>query len=657
MDGIVRVRTIAFTPDRMPMLRRIRLGYEGDNLVERLEFDLPEIVQGQTATLMITGVADAVKLKRTDEGRYAVDLTRDMIGPDGEREAYIRIDGVGGEVWQSAVMRMVTGALPDVEEEIEKVYPTAVGQMLTAMAEHSSEMQAQEERVEQAAQRAEEAAERAEAGGGGGGSGGSTVEIDATLTQAGKAADAKATGDRISQLSKEIENLKESEGGGDSNLTTGQYDVAAYVRNGKPSYVLVPHGENVSLHPVDVYADSGLSANNLYYFKEQFAQSGQDGAFAHDKIFRLNESGTARITDAVNGTLLQTMELDKKDLIMPHANSVSIVQGETSQQNLELTFTSGKSYDSSSGNMINNDRACTEIFALAEYSGLAFSVTSCRFIISCYDAGGTYMGQIKSSLDGLVKGSGQWLSAGTQITVGLINSASGEIAKIAIIAEDSDLSELEYTGTYGKATLWLYANIYNNYASDADRHLGECCVYLVEYDGTTYSNTLSHILKIGFTGNQSLWVPSTAIRPYGNFVVDGEHGKLYAYVSDWTGIQKTRWHEFELPSAEAGVMNEEYGCPVVTLTASDIKNSWNTKHQIYPQGGCCHDGKVWCASGFGTSAALRNLISVYDVEQQQLIAELDVQAAGLTDEAEFIDFRDGVLYYGTISKMYKFTLC
>lgn len=170
---MVRTRTIRFSPDRVPSMRKIRLGFEGDNLVERLEFVLPEISGSQTATLMLNGKpVDAVTLELDDDGRYAVDLTLKMIGSDGEHEAYIRIDGAAGEVWQSDVMRLITGAVPDVETNIDLEYPTAVGQMLTAMAEHSGEMQAQEERVEQAAQRAEEAAERAEAGGGGGGTSG-----------------------------------------------------------------------------------------------------------------------------------------------------------------------------------------------------------------------------------------------------------------------------------------------------------------------------------------------------------------------------------------------------------------------------------------------------------------------------------------------------
>lgn len=162
----MRTRLIAFSDDRAPDMRRIRLGFEGDNLVERLEFYLPAIAERQTATLMITG-ADAVALDPTEDGRYAVNLTRDMIGPDGEREAYIRIDGEGDKAWQSSPMRMITGALPDVETEIEKQHPTAVGQMLGAMAEHRTEMEDALEAAEDAARRAEEAADKAGNGGGG----------------------------------------------------------------------------------------------------------------------------------------------------------------------------------------------------------------------------------------------------------------------------------------------------------------------------------------------------------------------------------------------------------------------------------------------------------------------------------------------------------
>ena len=64
-----------------------------------------------------------------------------------------------------------------------------------------------------------------------GGGGGSTVELDTTLTQSGKAADAKAAGDAIRPLSDEIKNLQTS------GLTTaqvnaldGMFKVAAYIK-------------------------------------------------------------------------------------------------------------------------------------------------------------------------------------------------------------------------------------------------------------------------------------------------------------------------------------------------------------------------------------------------------------------------------------------
>ena len=64
-----------------------------------------------------------------------------------------------------------------------------------------------------------------------GGSGGSSIAIDETLTEQGKAADAKAVGDRLDSLSEEIANLPS----GGSGLTTaqvnaldGMFKVAAY---------------------------------------------------------------------------------------------------------------------------------------------------------------------------------------------------------------------------------------------------------------------------------------------------------------------------------------------------------------------------------------------------------------------------------------------
>ena len=172
MGEIVRMRTVSFTADRLPMPRKIRLGMEGDNLVERLRFALPVIAEHQTATLVITGRADAATLMNDEENGYYIDLTREIVGPDGETEAYIIIDGAGGESWRNDVMRLITGALPDVDEEIQQRYPGAVETMLGRIAEQNAEMDEQTERVEDAAKRAEDAAERAEAGGGGGGGAG-----------------------------------------------------------------------------------------------------------------------------------------------------------------------------------------------------------------------------------------------------------------------------------------------------------------------------------------------------------------------------------------------------------------------------------------------------------------------------------------------------
>lgn len=177
---IIRTQTVRFSPDRKPIPRKIKLGFEGDNMVERLVFDLPAIAHSQTATLMMGGrYANAVQLAGDGE-EYRIDLTAEIVGAEGEIEAYVRIDGESGEVWHSNVLRLITGDVPDVETEIETRYPSAVETMLAEMAGHRVEMDNQTERAEEAARRAEEAAERAESAEPGNG-GGISEEADPTV--------------------------------------------------------------------------------------------------------------------------------------------------------------------------------------------------------------------------------------------------------------------------------------------------------------------------------------------------------------------------------------------------------------------------------------------------------------------------------------------
>lgn len=162
---------------RKPMPNKMHLGFEGDNMVRRIAFDLPEVSDAQTATLMYGGkYADMISLVK-DGGQWIADLTAEMIGEAGEVEGYVRVDGPTGEVWHSDILKIVTGDVPAVEVQIEKLYPTAVDQMLTAMAEHTTAMDAAVERAEAAAERAESAG----GGGGSGGGGGITQETDPTV--------------------------------------------------------------------------------------------------------------------------------------------------------------------------------------------------------------------------------------------------------------------------------------------------------------------------------------------------------------------------------------------------------------------------------------------------------------------------------------------
>lgn len=161
---------------RQPMPGGFDLGFEGDNDVRRLAFYLPDVVDGQTATLIFGGeYANVITLEPANDA-YVVDLTAEIIGVAGTIEGQIVINGPEGEVWQSAPIMLNVEKTLDISDALETRYPTAVEQMLTEIAENRVEMEEQIDRAEAAAERAEEAADRAESGGGGSGEPGAEGE-------------------------------------------------------------------------------------------------------------------------------------------------------------------------------------------------------------------------------------------------------------------------------------------------------------------------------------------------------------------------------------------------------------------------------------------------------------------------------------------------
>lgn len=191
----------------------------------------------------------------------------------------------------------------------------------------------------------------------------------------------------------------------------------------------------------------------------------------------------------------------------------------------------------------------------------------------------------------------------------------------------------------------LYLNVYNNYQKNEDKHEGECLVYRILREGSAFSLKLVQILKIGFVNEGELWRSApdyTDIRPYGNFVIDNEKNELHVFTMR-DKDKTTRFFSFSLPSVFEGEMDEN-GVRHFILKKKDILSCFDTEYFHFVQGACFRRGRIYSTEGF--NASIHPQIRVVDIEQQRLIQTQDLFEIGLPDEAEFIDFKDGVCYYG-----------
>lgn len=309
----------------------------------------------------------------------------------------------------------------------------------------------------------------------------------------------------------------------------GAYQIVMVKRNGK----VVPIWEKTEGSYYTYSGDGTVSPRNVYKRTHLYALANmQDGDIYGGKLFVEDANGTVYIKDAATGTAIQTMALDKRDVIKPHGNTVCI-----------------------------------------------------------------------STRD---------------------------------------------------SALHLYTNIYNNYKSETDRHVAECCVYRLTESGGTWSNALTQIIKVGFTENSDYWPASTEALIWGNFVVDDVNNLLYVYVLN-SALNKIQWYKFALPAVTEGTTNSTYGCPVCTLETSAILDSWVTPYTQYIQGGCVHDGLIYQVAGADKSYGTAQM-QVISPTKKAVVATFSFYQDDNAVEPELIAFDGDTCYYSDIQNMYRLDL-
>ena len=194
----------------------------------------------------------------------------------------------------------------------------------------------------------------------------------------------------------------------------------------------------------------------------------------------------------------------------------------------------------------------------------------------------------------------------------------------------------------------LYCNVYNNYAKEQDRRLGTLCAYRIVRDGNIFSSRLLQIIRVGFAGDDRLWLSSMElkdIRPYGNFVYDAEKNELYAYTMRDLAYQ-TRYFRFAMPAFDAGEPEPGHeAVKSVILTERDLVDYFDVEYHRFIQGGTFHRGKIYEVEGFGSRTISAPAVRIIDPVKKRQEFFLLFPVIGLPFEAEFIDFCGDTCYY------------
>ncbi len=185
----------------------------------------------------------------------------------------------------------------------------------------------------------------------------------------------------------------------------------------------------------------------------------------------------------------------------------------------------------------------------------------------------------------------------------------------------------------------LYTNVYNSCCHQENKRKGLCCVYRLLHKEKVFRTELVQLIEIGFTEDSSLWASEglADVRPYGNFVIDREHGKYYAFTMiDNPHI--TRYFAFDLPKLSHGSYDSEFNVKKVVLAKDDIRESFELVYHNFIQGAVLRDGFLYSLEGFGTDSGKNPILRVIDVNKKCEVDRLAFADAGADTEPELIDF-------------------
>lgn len=182
----------------------------------------------------------------------------------------------------------------------------------------------------------------------------------------------------------------------------------------------------------------------------------------------------------------------------------------------------------------------------------------------------------------------------------------------------------------------IYPLVYTNAYNNTSLPKGALYAYRLKDDLTT---TLLQTIKIGFTEN-NIWTGGGAnVRPYGNFLIDTDNNKLYAFTMI-DNLQVTRFFKFDLPELSDG--------STVTLQESDIEDYFDVPYMYYIQGGCYYNGKIYASCGFTASDCK---LYVVDLVDKKLAST--VPLGGFVGEPETVFVYKNELYLSSGSTLYK----